>query len=147
MRVYLDSCAIIEALEKSTPIASVLLRFLDASRSGSPYVVTSELTLSEILVHPFREGDLDLAGNYERIISATEQLDVVPVSRRILIKAAELRAAGRCAKLPDAIHVAAAAEAGCDVLVTDDVRVRLPPPMRLVRYREHELLALLSGSP
>jgi predicted nucleic acid-binding protein len=109
-------------------------------------VVTSELTVAEIIDKPLRESNQRLLTFYEGFLRSTDSLEVVAVSRSILLKAAELRAGGLCAKLPDAIHVATAAEAGCGALVTDDDRMRVPSPMKKVGYVEQDLLAILSSS-
>jgi predicted nucleic acid-binding protein len=144
LRVYFDSCAIIEAFEKPTAIAAILLQYLDWTRRGEPKIVTSELSIAEVLDKPMRDADSRLAEFYDGFLRTTDVMEVVPISRSILVKAAELRASAYCSKLPDAIHVATASEANCKAFITNDGRVRVPSAIRLVGYVEQDLLSLLS---
>jgi predicted nucleic acid-binding protein len=146
VRIYFDSCAFIEAFETSTDIAAVLIQYLDSLRRDGPIVVTSELTVAEVLQRPLREGSERTISFYEGFLRSTQVLEVVPISRSVLVKAAELRAQGFCSKLPDAIHVSTAVDANCNAFVTNDARVRLPSPIRLVGYDERDLLHLLSNT-
>jgi len=51
-------------------------------------------------------------------------LQVVPVSREILVSAAQTRSQNLCLKLPDAIHFATAKDRGCQVFLTNDRRLK-----------------------
>lgn len=55
----------------------------------------------------------------------------MPVDRSILVAAARLRAQ-LTLRLPDAIHVATALAADCELFVSNDRRVRLPDSMTLL---------------
>ena len=67
---------------------------------------------------------------YTGLLQPSDHLAVVPVERPILIEAARQRAALRL-RMPDAIHVATAVTAGCDVFLTNDSRLKLPPHVSL----------------
>jgi predicted nucleic acid-binding protein len=68
------------------------------------------------------------------MLSPSSWLSVLSVERTILIEAARLR--GRLVlRLPDAMHVATAAAAGCDVLLSNDRRLKVPAGMVLRRLR------------
>jgi predicted nucleic acid-binding protein len=97
-------------------LASDLFAGLDAGRVSA---VTSELTLAEVLVRPLRDGNTARQRAYEQALSDRPQLRLIPVDRAVLLAAARLRAAGNV-RLPDAIHVATACAARCDVLITND---------------------------
>jgi predicted nucleic acid-binding protein len=56
----------------------------------------------------------------------------MPVERAILLRAARLRCELHL-KLPDAIHVASAVAAGCDLFLSNDHRLRVPDGMALTR--------------
>ncbi len=55
---------------------------------------------------------------------------MLSVERAILIEAAHLQARLGL-RLPDAIHVATAVAAGCDVLLSNDRRLKVPAGMTL----------------
>jgi predicted nucleic acid-binding protein len=59
---------------------------------------------------------------------------VLSVERTILIEAARLQAR-LVLRLPDAIHVATAVAAGCDVVLSNDRRLRVPAGMVLRRLK------------
>lgn len=133
-RVYFDTCAFIEAFERSGPASQALLRCLAREPGRSLTVVASELTLAEILELPIREGARRNAAFYKEFLRTSPILSVIPVSRAILIDAAELKAQGAAAKLPDAIHVATAVREGCESLVTNDRRLRTRAGIRLIGF-------------
>lgn len=81
-------------------------------------VFTSELTLLETLVAPYRENNQNLIAAYETLLTSTD-IDLCPVSLDILRRSAKLRA-GQKLKTPDAIHAATAFSANCTHFVTND---------------------------
>lgn len=83
-------------------------------------LVTSTLTLGEVLVKPLERGDDSLARKYEEAIAATSLM--LPFDR----KAARIYAALRCdrsLRAPDSIQLACAAAAGVDLFITHDARL------------------------
>ncbi len=84
-------------------------------------LLTSALTLGEILVKPADVGDETLARRYERVIQETAT--VVPFDLRAAPRFAEIRR-DRSIRAPDAIQLACAAAAGTDLFITNDRRLR-----------------------
>jgi predicted nucleic acid-binding protein len=124
--VYFDANIIIYIVE-GYPAQRVVLRDLvRALDDGLFRALTSELTLAEVLVGPFRTPNPLYERTYSAVLSGQEQIEVVPVTRDILVAAALLRAESRI-QLPDAIHAATARRHGCDVFLTNDDRLRLSP--------------------
>jgi predicted nucleic acid-binding protein len=84
-------------------------------------LVTSTLTLGEILVKPIGQGEDELARKYEQTITATSQM------LSFDIKAAGVYARLRCdrsIRAPDAIQLACAAAAGVDLFITNDAHLQ-----------------------
>ncbi len=84
-------------------------------------LVTSTLTLGEILVKPFERGEDELARKYEQAIIATSQMLAFDT------KAAEIYArlrSDRSIRAPDAIQLACAAAAGVDLFITNDAHLQ-----------------------
>jgi len=73
----------------------------------------------ECRVGALQLGDMELLGRYERLFA---DMSVLPMTPSIFDRAAELRARYRI-KTPDALHLAAALEHGCDEFWTHDDRV------------------------
>jgi predicted nucleic acid-binding protein len=83
-----------------------------------------------MLVGPFQANRPDVVSRYDDFLRTSENLTVVPVGRAVLLGAARQRARLRLL-MPDAIHVATALEAGCDLFLTNDRRLRLPAELTL----------------
>lgn len=123
--VYVDANIFIFALESEPrfgPPSAAVLRAVD---EGSCIAITSELTLAEVLVKPIELGRSELAEQFMTVVSRSD-LRLHPVSRAVLLLSADIRAK-HGGRLADAIHVATAVEAGCQVIVTEDLRMRTPP--------------------
>jgi predicted nucleic acid-binding protein len=94
-------------------------------------LVTSIITLVEVLTRPLQLGASELAGQYRDILLATEGLSVQPVSAVVAEEAAHLRAV-RKLRTPDAIQLAAARLAGAHTFVTNDKRLGNVPDLRII---------------
>jgi predicted nucleic acid-binding protein len=112
-RVYFDTNIIIYAVEGYAALATQLNALLQALDDGEIVAVTSELTLAEVLVKPFKDGNLSVEQAYRAFLTPTPALQVVPVDGSIFLAAARLRATTSL-KLPDAIHLATADRYRCD---------------------------------
>lgn len=134
MRVHLDTNFFIRFIEGDS---KPLLRLIDEAESGRCRLVTSELTLAEVLVVPLRLGREDLVAAYETLLANDGLIDVLPVTRKILRASAALRASiGN--KGMDAVHVATAVEAECEIFLSSDTGIRPPPGLTLVTLEAYE---------
>jgi uncharacterized protein len=94
------------------------IRQVIAESDAAPFVV-SDLVRLECRVVPLRNGDSELLGRFETVFAAAEFARFTPA---VFDRAAELRAYHRI-KTPDALHLAAAIEHGCDEFWTNDDRL------------------------
>ena len=83
-------------------------------------LLTSTLTLGEILVKPMETGDEELMRRYEHAIGAGAT--VLPFDVGAARRFAEIRR-DRSIRPPDAIQLACASAAGVDLFVTNDDRL------------------------
>ena len=83
-------------------------------------LLTSALTLGEVLVKSMEIGDEDLMRRYEQAIGAGAT--VLPFDPRAAPRFAEIRR-DRSIRAPDAIQLACASAAGTDLFVTNDGRL------------------------
>ena len=83
-------------------------------------LLTSTLTLGEILVKPVEKGDVDLCRRYEQAISASTIL--LPFDAKAAMLYAQLRS-DRSIRPPDAIQLACASVARVDLFITNDERL------------------------
>ncbi|MEC5292035.1 type II toxin-antitoxin system VapC family toxin [Aurantimonas sp. C2-6-R+9] len=126
--VYLDTNIVIRLIEYRDEEVQAFLRSVHA-RNGM--VVSSEVTLAEVLVLPIKDRDHELVAHYEGFLTTGDGIVIVPVGRTVLRRCAELRAefGGRT---PDAIHVASAIEAECQYFLTADRRIRAPTTLEML---------------
>lgn len=120
-RVYIDTNIFIAGFETRSGLAErIAMLFSSAPIQTPPRFVTSELTLGELLVRPYRNHDTALIDFYDSLISSSSWLEVRPVTREVLSAAASCRARDPARKLPDAVHIATADLAGCSHLLSAD---------------------------
>ena len=107
------------------------------SGEGGREVVTSSLTLLEVLVIPFRAGNLALAERYEAYLSRSQRVRLVDIGRAQLRMAAQLRALHPSVRTPDALQLAAALSAGCRTFVTNDRDLPAVPGLEVLQLRSY----------
>jgi len=129
--VGLDSAPLIYFIEESPAYLDRVRPFFEAMDRGRFGVVTSTLTLVEVLVHLFRSGDAHLAEQYRDILLNTQGLAIVSLSRDIAEEAARLRATHNV-RTPDAIQLATAICSGASFFLTNDARLPSLPGLKVL---------------
>ena len=84
--------------------------------------MTSIVTLMEVLVHPFRQDDPELAAQYRDILLRSNNLTCADFTPQIAELAGRLRAE-HAIRTPDAIHAATAMHMGASHFLTNDARL------------------------
>lgn len=134
-RLYVDANALIYFGEGHPTLGEAARAVFEQAAKDKLWLVTSELTIAEVLVLPFKARQDAMVTAYLEALSPRRYLAVLPVDRAILIASAKLRAeTGN--KLPDAIHLSTAASAHCTVFLSEDRRLRAPDGLRIVRLSE-----------
>jgi predicted nucleic acid-binding protein len=127
----LDTAPLIYFIERPPTYLPLLLPFFEAVERGDIQVVTSTLTLTEVLVHPYRDGNPDLAERYFHMLLRARHLRMVALSPAIAAEAARVRADFQM-KTPDAIQLATAKEGGATSFVTNDGELASIPGLRMI---------------
>ncbi len=117
--VGLDTAPLIYLIEQNEIYVEIVRAFFQAMNWGEFRVVTSTLTLTEVLVYPLRSNNLELAQQYRDIILDQENLVALPVSPEIAEIAAQLRA-DQNVRTPDSIQIATAMQMGATFFLTND---------------------------
>lgn len=123
----------IEEAPRFLPLAEAL--FAEADQ-GKRDLVTSALTLLEVLVVPYRAGNRQLAERYEHLLTRSRGIRLVELTRDQVRAAAQLRAATGV-KTPDALHLVSALGAGCRTFVTNDRRLPTVPGLRVIQLSSY----------
>jgi predicted nucleic acid-binding protein len=129
--VAVDTAPFIYFIEEHPRYLSAVDEFFEAVARGDRRVVTSSLTLLELLVHPYRDGNIALAAKYEAFLTRGRGVRLAPLTRSVLRAAAYLRATTNL-KTPDAMQIAMATTHGCSVFLTNDRRLPAIPGLRIV---------------
>jgi predicted nucleic acid-binding protein len=121
MRVYLDSCVVIYLVEKREPWCTRIRRGLLPEEAPLPEVCFTDLTRMECRVGPVAKDDTDALAEYDKFFAAP-QYQHVSMNTLVFDLATDFRAHHQL-KTPDALHLAAALNAGCDAFWTNDRRL------------------------
>ena len=120
-RIFWDTNLFIYLFEDRGPQAEQV-RFLRRRMvERGDELLTSALTLGELLVKPVEAGREDLIEAYRQTIEATAA--VLPFDLQAAPRFAEIRR-DRSIRPPDAIQLACAAAAGANLFITNDRRLR-----------------------
>jgi predicted nucleic acid-binding protein len=130
-RVLIDTSLWIYHLEGHPEFGSASSDLIAALERGQFRGVASELTLMELTVRPLSRGRQDAADDYEILLTYFPNLDLAPITRDILMRAAGLRAGYRI-RTPDAIQVATGIELGATLALTNDDAWRALPMIETV---------------
>lgn len=130
--VALDTSVFIYFIEEDPRFLSIVRPVFTEADAGRRQIVTSALTLLEVLVVPYRAGNRQLADRYEALLTRSRGIRLLDISRDHLRAAAQLRAVSGI-KTPDAIQVAAALSAGCRTFLTNDRTIPAPPGLRILQ--------------
>jgi len=120
-RVFWDTNLFIYLFEDYGSLSKAVGELRSRMLDRGDQLLTSTLTLGEILVKPIERGEAELCRRYEHVISTTATIIAFDV------KATKLYAAlrsERSLKAPDAIQLACAASAKVDLFVTNDERLQ-----------------------
>ncbi len=131
-RVYVDTNAFVYFLERHPEFYDRVLPLFEAAAQGRLQVVTSELTVAELLVQPYKMGRADIAATYRRFLKDEGLIDLVPISLNVLEAAAASRGTPG-GSLADAIPIATASLSACSAFVTNDHRIRSAPPLNIIQ--------------
>jgi predicted nucleic acid-binding protein len=120
-RIFLDTNFFIYLVEGTGARASRAKQLLRAFAARHDEVLTSAMSVGEMLVMPLQKGDHALAQSYRSIFRG-HGITVLPFLEDAAEVFAQIRT-NKAVKPPDAIHLATAGHAGCDLFLTNDERL------------------------
>ncbi len=134
-RLFLDTAPIIYYVEHNPQFFASSELIFDRIENGQVTAVTSPITLAECLIFPYRASDTILAKAFtNRIVHGVNTL-FMPVDEVVADKAARFRAQYNLA-LADALQIAVAIAASCDVFVTNDLQLKRVTDLRVLVLSE-----------
>jgi uncharacterized protein len=120
-RIFFDTNLFIYLLEDSGARGAKVSGILERISGRRDELLTSTLTLAEVLVKPLSVGDIVWADRYEKLLN-TPGVSVLAFDRASARIYAQLRQ-DKTLKPPDAIQLSCAANAKCDLFITNDERL------------------------
>ncbi len=133
--IALDTAIFIYWIEENPDYLPGIEPLFRAVDRGEIEIVTSAITLLEVLVVPYRAGEIALAERYEQLLSRAAHLRLVDVDRQQLRAAAQLRAVHGI-RTPDALQLAAALATRSTTLITNDRRLPRVPGLEILQLRD-----------
>lgn len=129
--VALDTAIFIYFIEEHPRFLPLVLPLFEEVARGRRQVVTSAVTLLEVMVVPYRSGNRALAERYEALLTRSSGVHLVDISRDHLRAAAQLRARTGL-KTPDALQLVTALGEHCTAFLTNDRRLPPIPGLRVI---------------
>ena len=118
-RIALDTSAFIYQLEANARYVALTDQIFTWIERPGGKAVTSTITMTELLVQPYRAADQQQADEFYVILSTYPNLEWIAPNLEIADRAAKLRALHGL-RTPDALQAATAVHAGATGLVTND---------------------------
>ena len=118
-RIALDTSIFIYELEANERYVALADRVFAWIEQPGHAAVTSTITMTELLIQPYRESDEARVDQFYGLLTTYPHLDWVAPDLEIADMAARLRALHRL-KTPDALQAATAARADATGFVTND---------------------------
>ncbi len=134
--VGLDTAIFIYFIEEHPRFLSLVEPLFVALDAGPLEGITSDLTLLETLVVPYRVGNGALAERYEALLTRSRGIRLVELHRPLLRAAAQLRARLRVTT-PDAMQLAAALGTNCATYLTNDRALPAVAGLRVLQLRDY----------
>lgn len=135
-RVGVDAAIFIYFIEAAPAWLPAITPLFRAADSGQRELITSAVTLLEVLVVAYRANNDALAARYEALLTRSRGIQLIEITRDQLRRAARLRALTGV-RTPDALQLTAAQEAGCTAFVTNDRRLPAISGLRIVQLASY----------
>jgi predicted nucleic acid-binding protein len=128
----LDTAAFIYWMEEHPEYLEVVAPVFRAADTGALQIVSSALTLLEVLVVPYRAGQIHLAERYEALLTRARNVRLIDIDQTQLRSAAQLRAI-HGVRTPDALQLSAALATRATAFVTNDRRLPRIPGLDIIQ--------------
>jgi predicted nucleic acid-binding protein len=130
--VYIDTNVFIYHLEASPLYSPLTEVFFDLVEDAKVNACTSTLSLLELNVKPYRSNQSPRALIHIALLKNLPNLSIKDMTIEIADRAAQLRAKNGL-KTPDAIHLASALNAECDLLLGNDADLKKTKSIQCLR--------------
>lgn len=133
-RIFIDTAPVIYYIEADPKFGDCIKKAIDSFQQGNVKIVTSVITLLEVLPKPIEKGREDLAEKFAEFIKHGKNVLLIHIDPDIAEKAGKLKGQYTFLKSMDAIQIGTALETGCELFITNDTE--------LTKIKEIEIIVL-----
>lgn len=137
-QLYIETTPLIYYVEENPTYIARMDAIIAMVGQGNIALVSSVITLAEVLPQPLKTGNTTLAQEYRAILVHSAGFSLLSVTAQMAERAADLRARYSL-RTPDALHVATAIIAGCDAFLTNDAALRRISELHVLLLDDLEL--------
>lgn len=130
-RLGVDTAPFIYYIEENPIYLARVAPIFLAADAAQITLVTSAITVSEVLIHPLRLGVDNLRDEYLDLFLHSANLEIQSIDTEVAQRAAELRV-NHNVRLPDALQIAVALHAGCTAFLTNDRQLSRVSDLRIL---------------
>ncbi len=121
--IGLDTSPFIYFVERNSLYVDIMREIFKRLTDGEFLACSSVITLTEVLVQPFRQNNQILADKYRDLIYKGINFELLPLKSSNAETAAKLRAKYNL-RTPDTLQIAAALDNGCEAFLCNDKNLK-----------------------
>ncbi|MDD3880215.1 MAG: PIN domain-containing protein [Syntrophomonas sp.] len=135
LRLFVDTAPVIYLIEEHPVYSPEVSDIFDRTAKGDIQVLTSVITLIEVLTKPYKLGHMDIVNIYRDFFYNSKGFSLVDINNDIAELTEKIRAEFGF-RLPDAVQLAIFEYNGCDYFVTNDKQLKRYDNNRVYILRE-----------
>ncbi|MBS3978125.1 MAG: PIN domain-containing protein [Syntrophomonadaceae bacterium] len=136
-RLFVDTAPIIYFIEEHPLYIDEVSDIFGRTAEGTLQVITSVITMIEVLTKPYKLGQNEIACAYRDFFTNSKGFSVMGINTDIAELTARIRAKLGF-KLPDALQLAIFEHNNCDVFLTNDKQLKIYDKSRLYILGEND---------
>lgn len=133
--IFIDTAPFIYLIEKHPVYFNTIYSIAELFDAGKLSVITSVITLTEVLVIPFKEKNDTLITAYKNLIKNSDNFHLLEITSSIAEKAAQVISTYNL-KTPDGIQIASAIEFSADIFLTNDSKLKRITEIQVITHDE-----------
>ena len=134
-KVYIDTSPFIYFVEGHSDFSEVIKPLFNLIDQEIFTACTSQFTLTELFIKPYREGFDELIRDYQWLLLESEKITLFSLNQETFLNAAQIGGT-QGLRTPDAIHIASALENQCEFFITNDKRIRDYKSVRVIQISD-----------
>ncbi|NLM20468.1 MAG: type II toxin-antitoxin system VapC family toxin [Peptococcaceae bacterium] len=119
LKLFIDTAPIIYFIEEHPVYINEVSNIFDRTADGTVQVITSVITLVEVLAKPYKLGQNDIVDIYKDFFSNSKGFSVMGIDSGVAELTAKIRAEFGF-KVSDALQLALFEHNDCDYFITND---------------------------